>query len=81
MYLCRPKLSLMKAIAGWSNNSSPLITSDHLGQIRHQQSNSSAGQVVYMLLLVPRATEICRKVLEDEGVSGDVNVLEVSAGQ
>jgi hypothetical protein len=33
--------------------------------------------LVYTILLVPRATELCRKVLEDEGVAGDVNISEV----
>jgi len=28
--------------------------------------------------MVPRVTELCRKVLEDEGVAGDVTVSEVS---
>jgi hypothetical protein len=27
--------------------------------------------------MVPRVTELCRKVLEDEGVAGDVTVSEV----
>lgn len=47
-------------------------------QIRSQQSSpSSAGPLVYTILFVPRATELCRKVLEDEGVAGDVNIGEV----
>jgi hypothetical protein len=29
--------------------------------------------------MVPRVTELCRKVLEDEGVAGDVTVSEVSS--
>jgi hypothetical protein len=33
---------------------------------------------VYTILFVPRATELCRKVLEDEGVAGDVTIGEVS---
>jgi hypothetical protein len=28
--------------------------------------------------MVPRVTELCRKVLEDEGVAGDVTVSEVN---
>ena len=31
----------------------------------------------FTILLVPRATELCRKVLEDEGVAGDVTISEV----
>jgi len=33
---------------------------------------------VFTILLVPRVTELCRKVLEDEGVAGDVTVSEAS---
>ncbi|CAD6566491.1 MAG: hypothetical protein TREMPRED_002655 [Tremellales sp. Tagirdzhanova-0007] len=62
VWLCRPKMSYMRIIAE---------------QIRSQQGNTSAaGPLVYTLLLVPRATELCRKVLEDEGVAGDVEVSE-----
>ena len=35
---------------------------------------------MFTILLVPRVTELCRKVLEDEGVAGDVTVSEVSWG-
>ena len=47
-------------------------------QIRsHQGSLMANGPLVYTILLVPRATELCRKVLEDEGVAGDVTISEV----
>jgi len=46
-------------------------------QIRTQQSNATSGPLVYTILLVPRATELCKKVLEDEGVAGDVTLSEV----
>ncbi|GFZ50066.1 hypothetical protein JCM24511_07819 [Saitozyma sp. JCM 24511] len=62
VWLCRPKLSYMRIIAE---------------QIRsHQLNPSGTGPLVYTILLVPRATELCRKVLEDEGVAGDVNISE-----
>ncbi|WVR08192.1 hypothetical protein IAU60_005238 [Kwoniella sp. DSM 27419] len=62
VWLCRPKMEFMQTIAE---------------QIRSQQDNaSSAGPLVYTILLVPRATELCRKVLEDQGVVGDVNISE-----
>ncbi|ORY34875.1 putative ATP binding protein [Naematelia encephala] len=62
VWLCRPKLSHMRTIAE---------------QIRSQQSSpAAAGPLVYTILLVPRATELCRKVLEDEGVAGDINISE-----
>lgn len=48
-------------------------------QIRSQQSTPSpSGPLVYTILLVPRVTELCRKVLEDEGVAGDVTLSSVS---
>ena len=63
VWLCRPKLRFMRIIAD---------------QIRNQQSGSTSnGPLTYTILLVPRATELCRKVLEDEGVAGDVNVAPV----
>ncbi|OCF35138.1 ATP-binding protein [Kwoniella heveanensis BCC8398] len=62
VWLCRPKMEFMRIIAD---------------QIRSQQNNpSAAGPLVYTILLVPRATELCRKVLEDQGVMGDVTISE-----
>ncbi|WWC65985.1 uncharacterized protein I303_108607 [Kwoniella dejecticola CBS 10117] len=62
VWLCRPKMDFMLTIAE---------------QIKAQQSDPSpAGPLVYTILLVPRATELCRRVLEDHGVAGDVNISE-----
>ncbi|WWD20164.1 hypothetical protein CI109_104640 [Kwoniella shandongensis] len=62
VWLCRPKMEFMRIIAE---------------QIRAQQKNPSAsGPLMYTILLVPRATELCRKVLEDQGVAGDVTISE-----
>ncbi|WRT69548.1 uncharacterized protein IL334_006535 [Kwoniella shivajii] len=62
VWLCRPKLEFMRTIAE---------------QIQAQQSNpSSAGPLMYTILLVPRATELCRRILEDHGVAGDVTISE-----
>ncbi|KAK8849539.1 hypothetical protein IAR55_004874 [Kwoniella newhampshirensis] len=62
VWLCRPKMEFMTIIAE---------------QIRAQQKNpSSSGPLMYTILLVPRATELCRKVLEDQGVAGDVTISE-----
>nr|ODN95550.1 ATP-binding protein [Cryptococcus depauperatus CBS 7855] len=66
IWLCRPKMEFMTLIAE---------------QIRSQQKNPSAvGPLTYTILLVPRATELCRKVLEDQGVAGDVNLAEFKLG-
>lgn len=40
----------------------------------------AAPGLQYTALLVPRATELCRRVLEDEGVAGDITVSEVRRG-
>lgn len=37
----------------------------------------AAPGLVYTILLVPRVNELCRRVLEDEGVIGDVTLAEV----
>lgn len=82
VYLCRPKMSHMRTIAGepaisCSNNivdQADLVSA----QLRATQSTpSSSGPLHFTILLVPRATELCRKVLEDEGVAGDVTISEV----
>ena len=38
----------------------------------------ATGPLMFTCLLVPKVTELCRKVLEDEGVAGDINVVPVS---
>ncbi len=74
-------MSYMRTIAGMSSHTLLLVVGayrSHSEQVRSEQANaSSAGPLMYTLLLVPRATELCRKVLEDEGLAGDINVAEV----
>ncbi|OXG80851.1 ATP-binding protein [Cryptococcus neoformans Gb118] len=66
VWLCRPKMEFMNIIAE---------------QIRSQQQNpSAAGPLTYTILLVPRVTELCKKVLEDQGVAGDVTLSEFNLG-
>ncbi|KIR34577.1 ATP-binding protein [Cryptococcus deuterogattii MMRL2647] len=66
VWLCRPKMEFMNIIAE---------------QIRSQQQNpSAAGPLTYTILLVPRITELCKKVLEDQGVAGDVTLSEFNLG-
>ena len=78
VWLCRPKLRFMRIIAGQHYIRSSLTRADNIEQIRNQQASAaSSGPLSYTILLVPRATELCRKVLEDEGVTGDVNVAQV----
>jgi len=40
------------------------------------QVRSSPG-LVYTVLLVPRVNELCRRIMEEEGVAGDVTLSEV----
>lgn len=42
-----------------------------------EQVRASPGGVQFTILMVPRVTELCRRVLEDEGVIGDVALSEV----
>lgn len=98
VWICRPRLHLMRIIAGevipnyncilwvclWAMRTQADRAcdpnADQTEQIRQQQaSSSSGGPQVFTLLLVPRATELCRKVLEDEGVAGDLTISEVSS--
>lgn len=48
----------------------------HMRVIAEQVRASPA--LLYSVLLVPRVTELCRRVLEDEGVAGDVTLSEAS---
>ncbi|ODO00685.1 ATP-binding protein [Cryptococcus wingfieldii CBS 7118] len=66
VWLCRPKTGFMRVIAD---------------QIRaHQRTPPPGGPLHYTILLVPRVTELCRKVLEDQGVAGDVTLSEFKLG-
>ncbi|KAK4687121.1 vacuolar protein sorting-associated protein 33A, partial [Tremellales sp. Uapishka_1] len=62
VWLCRPRRSFMRIIAD---------------QVRSHQTNPlSSAPLNYTLLCVPRATELCRHVLETEGVAGDITISE-----
>lgn len=90
VWMCRPRIRWMKLIAGASRDVPPvcagaaLTRSDRMRVLRgpaaqikaHLQSASGGAQHTYTILLVPRATALCRRVLEDEGVLGDVQLVE-----
>ena len=79
VYICRPQMAHMRTIAGKLSAMTRARIADGTGHIRSSQSTpSSSGPLVFTILMVPRVTELCRKVLEDEGVAGDVTVSEVS---
>lgn len=54
------------------------MTLHPLEQIKTHTSSSSSSSPshTYTILLVPRRTELCRQILEDEGVLGDVKIEE-----
>ncbi|KAI1320180.1 hypothetical protein EDD11_001784 [Mortierella claussenii] len=57
IYICRPQVNYMKFIA------------EHI----HTHTNEGhAGTFTYSLFFVPRRTALCEKVLENEGVSGEI---------
>ncbi|KAF8980525.1 hypothetical protein BGZ46_004066 [Entomortierella lignicola] len=57
IYICRPQVNYMKYIA------------EH---IHTHTRDSRPGLYTYSLFFVPRRTELCEKVLEDEGVFGEI---------
>ncbi|KAG0371871.1 MAG: Sec1-like protein [Linnemannia gamsii] len=57
IYICRPQVNYMKYIA------------EH---IHTHTKDSRAGSYTYSLFFVPRRTALCEKVLEDEGVFGEI---------
>ena len=52
-----------------------LLADRYLEQVKRLQKNSSIEHE-FSLLLVPRRTLVCNKILEDAGVLGDVNIEE-----
>ncbi|KAJ3193080.1 hypothetical protein HK101_005437 [Irineochytrium annulatum] len=60
IYICRPKIGCAKLIAS------------HMKQ--HQ--SKSGAKIEYSVFFVPRRTLVCERVLEEEGVYGDVTVGE-----
>ncbi|KAG0326938.1 hypothetical protein BGZ99_008702 [Dissophora globulifera] len=57
IYICRPQINYMKYIA------------EH---IHTHTKDSRSGPYTYSLFFVPRRTALCEKVLEDEGVFGEI---------
>ncbi|KAI8809867.1 vacuolar protein sorting-associated protein 33A [Cladochytrium replicatum] len=61
IYICRPKIHLMKRIA------------EH---IRAHQQGPNPTKIEYSVFFVPRRTMVCERVLEEEGVYGEVTLGE-----
>ena len=75
VYLCRPHIRWVKIVAGASSVYHLPMSHTHpdlLDQIkRHARENRKH---TYTLLLVPRVSTVVSRVLEDEGVLGDVTL-------
>ena len=73
LYLCRPLIKHIKIVAGMCiYYRLPLLPTIVLDQIKR---HSREGQKhLYTLLLVPRTSTLVSRILEEEGVLGDVTV-------
>ncbi|KAJ1679538.1 Vacuolar protein-sorting-associated protein 33 [Spiromyces aspiralis] len=88
LYLSRPQVQKIKMIAGKHSPISPclawhlrrlvagllMLTHTKIGHIK--SSSSLPDSRSYTLYLVPRRTLLCERVLEDEGVLGDLTLGE-----
>ncbi|CAE6473130.1 unnamed protein product [Rhizoctonia solani] len=67
VYLCRPQAKWMKIVAAkWMKIVAEQIKQHTTENIQHN----------YTLMLVPRRTVLCDKILEEEGVFGEVTISE-----
>ena len=74
VYLCRPRIKWVKIIAGNPFFQLPFDCShcERTDQIKRHGAESQKH--TYTLLLVPRMSTLITRVLEEEGVLGDVTV-------
>ncbi|KAG8946350.1 hypothetical protein FRC04_011896 [Tulasnella sp. 424] len=63
VYLCRPQVKWMKVIAG------SIAVVDQIKQL-----GAGSSPHTYNLILVPRRTTLCDRVLEEEGVFGEITI-------
>lgn len=74
VYLCRPKIKLIKLIAGECDLSltsiQALLSGALLDQIKRHARDGQ--KYIYTLFLVPRVSTLVSRVLEEEGVLGEV---------
>jgi hypothetical protein len=74
VYLCRPRIKWVKIIAGIQlliHRLTPLFIRN-IDQIKRHSAESQKH--TYTLLLVPRTSTLITRVLEEEGVLGDVTI-------
>lgn len=75
VYLCRPQIKWMKVIAGsLSHYVFPALAPNATIAEQIKSLTSSTSTHTYNLILVPRRTALCDRVLEEEGVFGEITI-------
>ncbi len=73
IYLCRPLIAHVKVIAGMLYISTVMFDLD-LSEEQIKRHAKDAAKHTYTLLLVPRVSTLVTRILEEEGVLGDVSI-------
>jgi vacuolar protein sorting-associated protein 33A len=73
VYLCRPRIKWVKIIAGIQ-----FLATIRLHSLRYadqiKRHSAESQKHTYTLLLVPRTSTLITRVLEEEGVLGDITI-------
>lgn len=83
VYICRPKMVLMKYIAGTvsgllgAGRTRRTLTRSGVENIHSQTRTKASDQKNYSVHFLPRRTTICERVLEEEGVYGEITCDEL----
>jgi vacuolar protein sorting-associated protein 33A len=75
VYLCRPKIKYVKIIAGPTLQHISRIFVSNLILDHIKRHSAESQRYAYTLLLVPRVSTLVQRILEEEGVLGEVNIL------
>lgn len=73
IYLCRPLIAHVKVIAGMLCIATVMFDLD-LSEEQIKRHAKDAAKHTYTLLLVPRVSTLVTRILEEEGVLGDVSI-------
>ncbi|GHJ87808.1 hypothetical protein NliqN6_4210 [Naganishia liquefaciens] len=76
VWLCRPKKQFMQIIADQIKAHQQADTQPSASNAQAEHSDPGHQHHTYTILCTPRKTSLCRRVLEDLGVSGDVELRE-----
>jgi len=77
VYLCRPRIKYVKIIAGRLSSHVSGLVFDQLtpGKLDHiKRHTKESRKHNYTILLVPRVSTLFSRILEEEGVLGDVTI-------